>query len=55
MLMTPWNSCMHAVEVGSAALLDPVAPLRIAADLDKKLDERHGLSDALAKGETWTV
>ncbi len=45
----------NAVEVGSAALLDPVAPLRIAADLDKKLDERHGLSDALAKGETWTV
>ena len=43
----------NAVEVGAAALFDPVAPLRIARELDVLLDERPELADRLAAGRTW--
>jgi dihydroorotate dehydrogenase (NAD+) catalytic subunit len=43
----------NAVEVGSAALADPVAPLRIATELDALLDKRPELAQALEEGRTW--
>nr|WP_240542315.1 dihydroorotate dehydrogenase [Bifidobacterium felsineum] len=43
----------NAVEVGAAALFDPVAPLRIARELDDLLDERPELAAKLAAGKTW--
>ena len=43
----------NAVEVGAAALFDPVAPLRVARELDDLLDERPELAAKLAAGETW--
>lgn len=43
----------NAVEVGAAALVDPVAPLRVARELDDLLDERPGLAGKLMKGQTW--
>ncbi len=43
----------NAVEVGAAALFDPVAPLRIARELDDLLDEREELAAKLAQGKTW--
>lgn len=43
----------NAVEVGAAALFDPIAPLRIAHELEVLLDERPELAAKLAKGETW--
>ncbi|RSX56006.1 dihydroorotate oxidase [Bifidobacterium dolichotidis] len=43
----------NAVEVGGAALLDPLAPLRVARELELLLDERPELSAKLAKGESW--
>jgi dihydroorotate dehydrogenase (NAD+) catalytic subunit len=43
----------NAVEVGAAALFDPVAPLRIARELDDLLDARPELAATLAAGKTW--
>ncbi|GGI13456.1 dihydroorotate dehydrogenase [Galliscardovia ingluviei] len=43
----------NAVEVGSAALFDPIAPLRIARELDDLLDTRPQLANLLAEGKTW--
>lgn len=43
----------NAVEVGAAALFDPVAPLRIARELDDLLDDRPELAAKLAEGKTW--
>lgn len=43
----------NAVEVGAAALLDPVAPLTIARELDDLLDARPELAEKLRNGETW--
>ena len=43
----------NAVEVGAAALVDPVAPMRVARELDDLLDERPELADLLKKGECW--
>ncbi|WP_190973528.1 dihydroorotate dehydrogenase [Bifidobacterium callitrichos] len=43
----------NAVEVGAAALFDPVAPLRVARELDDLLDDRPELAAKLAAGETW--
>lgn len=43
----------NAVEVGAAALLDPVAPVRVARELDDLLDSRPELADMLAQGKTW--
>lgn len=43
----------NAVEVGAAALLDPVAPVRVARELDDLLDSRPELADLLSKGKTW--
>ncbi|PWG66488.1 dihydroorotate dehydrogenase [Bifidobacterium callitrichidarum] len=43
----------NAVEVGAAALFDPVAPLRIARELDDLLDARPELAAKLAAGKTW--
>lgn len=43
----------NAVEVGSAALFDPIAPLRIARELDDLLDSRPELAARLAEGRTW--
>lgn len=43
----------NAVEVGAAALFDPVAPLRVARELDDLLDERPELAAKLAAGQTW--
>ena len=43
----------NAVEVGAAALVDPVAPMRVARELDDLLDERPKLADLLKKGECW--
>ena len=43
----------NAVEVGAAALFDPVAPLRIARELDDLLDSRPELAAKLAAGQTW--
>ena len=43
----------NAVEVGAAALFDPVAPLRVARELDDLLDERPDLAAKLAAGHTW--
>lgn len=43
----------NAVEVGAAALFDPVAPLRVARELDDLLDERPELAARLAAGRTW--
>ncbi len=43
----------NAVEVGAAALFDPVAPLRVARELDDLLDEREELAAKLAQGKTW--
>ncbi len=43
----------NAVEVGSAALVDPAAPVRIAYELDQLLDERPELAKALAQGKNW--
>ncbi|OZG57449.1 diguanylate cyclase [Bifidobacterium sp. UTBIF-78] len=43
----------NAVEVGAAALFDPVAPLRIARELDDLLDSRPELAAKLAAGKTW--
>ncbi|OZG60089.1 diguanylate cyclase [Bifidobacterium lemurum] len=43
----------NAVEVGAAALFDPVAPLRVARELDDLLDERPELAAKLAAGRTW--
>ena len=43
----------HAVEVGAAALFDPVAPLRVARELDDLLDDRPELAAKLAAGQTW--
>lgn len=43
----------NAVEVGAAALLDPVAPLRVARELDDLLDDRPELAAKLAAGQTW--
>ena len=45
----------NAVEVGSAALIDPTAPMKVALDLDSLLDERPDLSALLAQGKTWPV
>ena len=39
----------NAVEVGAAALFDPVAPLRVA----RELDDRPELATKLAAGQTW--
>lgn len=43
----------NAVEVGAAALFDPVAPLRVARELDNLLDDRPELAAKLAAGQTW--
>ena len=43
----------NAVEVGAAALFDPVAPLRVARELDDLLDSRPELAAKLAAGQTW--
>ncbi len=43
----------NAVEVGAAALLDPVAPLRVACKLEALLNERPELSKTLAEGKAW--
>ena len=43
----------NAVEVGAAALFDPVAPLRVARELDDLLDDRPELAARLAAGRTW--
>lgn len=43
----------NAVEVGSAALVDPAAPVRIACELEELLDERPELAAALAEGNNW--
>ena len=43
----------NAVEVGAAALIDPVAPLRVARELDDLLDNRPELAAKLAAGQTW--
>ncbi|WP_372445364.1 dihydroorotate dehydrogenase [Bifidobacterium pluvialisilvae] len=43
----------NAVEVGAAALFDPVAPLRVACELDDLLDDRPELAAKLAEGKTW--
>ncbi|KAA8818241.1 dihydroorotate dehydrogenase [Bifidobacterium vespertilionis] len=43
----------NAVEVGAAALFDPVAPLRVARELDDLLDSRPELAAKLAEGKTW--
>ncbi|BDR53079.1 dihydroorotate dehydrogenase [Bombiscardovia nodaiensis] len=43
----------NAVEVGAAALVDPVAPVRIARELDTLLDQRPELAQRLEKGQTW--
>lgn len=43
----------NAVEVGAAALFDPVAPLRVARELDDLLDDRPELAAKLAAGRTW--
>ena len=41
----------NAVEVGTAALADPAAPIRVAAELDELLDERPELSVTTATAE----
>ena len=43
----------NAVEVGAAALFDPIAPLRVARELDALLDDRPELAAKLADGKTW--
>lgn len=43
----------NAVEVGAGALFDPVAPLRVARELDDLLDDRPELAAKLAAGQTW--
>ena len=43
----------NAVEVGAAALFDPVAPLRVARELDDLLDTHSVLAAKLATGTTW--
>lgn len=43
----------NAVEVGAAALFDPVVPLRVARELDDLLDDRPELAAKLAAGQTW--
>ena len=43
----------NAVEVGAAALFDPIAPLRVARELDALLDDRPELAAKLAAGKTW--
>lgn len=43
----------NAIEVGAAALFDPIAPLRVARELDDLLDERPELAAKLAAGKTW--
>ncbi|WP_238548840.1 dihydroorotate dehydrogenase [Bifidobacterium actinocoloniiforme] len=43
----------NAVEVGAAALVDPVAPVRIARQLDELLDQRPELAETLEKGSSW--
>ena len=43
----------NAVEVGAAALFDPVALLRVARELDDLLDERPELAATLAAGRSW--
>ena len=43
----------NAVEVGAAALFDPVAPLRVARELDDLLDDRPELAAKRAAGQTW--
>lgn len=43
----------NAVEVGAAAMFDPVAPLRVARELDDLLDDRPELAAKLAAGQTW--
>ena len=43
----------NAVEAGAAALFDPVAPLRVARELDDLLDDRPELAAKLAAGQTW--
>ncbi|WP_291527424.1 dihydroorotate dehydrogenase [Bifidobacterium sp. UBA744] len=43
----------NAVEVGAAALFDPIAPLRIARELDALLDQRPDLAGKLAAGQSW--
>ena len=43
----------NAVEVGAAALFDPVAPLRVARELDDLLDDRPELAAKLAAGRSW--
>jgi dihydroorotate dehydrogenase (NAD+) catalytic subunit len=43
----------NAVEVGAAALFDPVAPLRIATELESLLDSRPQLAAKLMEGKTW--
>lgn len=45
----------NAVEVGSAALIDPTAPLHIARQLDQELDSRPELAELLKKGQTWPL
>ena len=45
----------NAVEVGTAALADPAAPIRVAAELDELLDERPELSALLKEGKTWQI
>ncbi|MFT8330440.1 dihydroorotate dehydrogenase [Bifidobacterium psychraerophilum] len=43
----------NAVEVGAASLLDPVAPLRVAHELESLLDSRPQLAEKLEKGMAW--
>ena len=43
----------NAVEVGAAALFDPVAPLRVARERDDLLDDRPVLVAKLAAVHTW--
>ena len=45
----------NAVEVGTAALAEPAAPIRVAAELDELLDERPELSALLKEGKTWQI
>ena len=45
----------NAVEVGTAALAEPAAPIRVAAELDELLDERPELSALLKEGKTWQL
>lgn len=43
----------NAIEIGAAALTDPLTPLKVARELDILLDERPQLAETLAAGKTW--